>query len=140
MIGDAYGFVDPMFSTGVLMAMTAGELGAEAANVWLDDPERGQRLALRTNREVALAMDRNGWLIYRINDPVLRSLFMAPRHMFWMRDGIINMLAGNLRGDWRAVLPILSFKTIFHLLSSLHRIGLGPAMPEGHPTRVSGSA
>ena len=140
MIGDAYGFVDPMFSTGVLMAMTAGELGAEAANVWLDDPERGQRLALRTNREVALAMDRIGWLIYRINDPVLRSLFMAPRNMLWMRDGIINMLAGNLRGDWRAALPILSFKTIFHLLSALHRIGLGPAMPEGHPTRASGSA
>jgi flavin-dependent dehydrogenase len=29
MIGDAYGFVDPMFSTGVLMAMTAGNWGRE---------------------------------------------------------------------------------------------------------------
>ena len=46
-------------------------------------------------------------------------------------SGIINMLAGNLRGDWRAVLPILSFKTIFHVFSALHRLGLGPAMPEG---------
>ena len=130
MIGDAYGFVDPMFSTGVLMAMTAGELGAEAADAWLDDPVRGDRLARRTNEELARAMDRIGWLIYRINDPVLRSLFMAPRNTLWMRDGIINMLAGNLRGDWRAVLPILSFKTIFHLSSALHRLGLGPAMPE----------
>ena len=50
LIGDAYGFVDPMFSTGVLMAMTAGELGAETAHSWLDDPVRGQRLAERTNR------------------------------------------------------------------------------------------
>ena len=133
MIGDAYGFVDPMFSTGVLMAMTAGELGAEAAHMWLDDPVRGQQLALRTNQELARAMDRIGWLIYRINDPVLRSLFMAPRNTLWMRDGIINMLAGNLLGDWRAVLPILSFKTIFHVFSALHRMGLGPAMPEGHP-------
>ena len=130
MIGDAYGFVDPMFSTGVLMAMTAGELGAQAADAWLDDPVRGERLARRTNEELARAMDRIGWLIYRINDPVLRSLFMAPRNTLWMRDGIINMLAGNLRGDWRAVLPILSFKTIFHLSSALHRLGLGPAMPE----------
>lgn len=132
MIGDAYGFVDPMFSTGVLMAMTAGELGAEAADVWLDDPARGQKLALRTNQELARAMDRIGWLIYRINDPVLRSLFMAPRNTLWMRDGIINMLAGNLREDWRAVLPILSFKTIFHVFSALHRLGFGPTMPEGH--------
>lgn len=134
MIGDAYGFVDPMFSTGVLMAMTAGELGAETANVWLDDRARGMKLAERTNREVARAMDRIGWLIYRINDPVLRSLFMAPRNTLWMRDGIINMLAGNLRGDPRAVLPIFSFKCIYHVLSRLHRWGMGPAMPEARPS------
>jgi flavin-dependent dehydrogenase len=130
MIGDAYGFVDPMFSTGVLMAMTAGELGAQAADAWLDDPARGRRLARQTNREVARAMDRISWLIYRINDPVMRSLFMAPRNTLWMRDGIINMLAGNLRGDPRAALPILSFKLVFHIFSALHRRGLGPEMPE----------
>lgn len=130
MIGDAYGFVDPMFSTGVLLAMTAGELGAKAADAWLDDPVRGERLARRTNEELAHAMDSISWLIYRINDPVLRSLFMAPRNTLWMRDGLISMLAGNLRADWRAVLPILSFKMIFHLLSALHRLGLGPAVPE----------
>ena len=133
LIGDAYGFVDPMFSTGVLMAMTSGELGAEAANAWLDDPVRGQRLAARTNRELGRAMDRIGWLIYRINDPVMRSLFMAPKNILWMRDGIINMLAGNLQGDPRAVLPILSFKAVFHVLSALHRRGLGPVMPEALP-------
>jgi flavin-dependent dehydrogenase len=133
MIGDAYGFVDPMFSTGVLMAMTAGELGAEAANAWLDDRVRGQRLAARTNRELARAMDRIGWLIYRINDPVMRSLFMAPRNTLWMRDGIINMLAGNLHGDLRTAVPILSFKAVFHVLSALHRHGFGPAMPEALP-------
>ena len=133
MIGDAYGFVDPMFSTGVLMAMTAGELGAEAAEAWLEDPARGAVLAARTNRELGRAMDRIGWLIYRINDPVMRSLFMAPKNTLWMRDGIINMLAGNLRGDPRAVIPILSFKAVFHTLSWLHRRGWGPPMPEERP-------
>jgi flavin-dependent dehydrogenase len=133
MIGDAYGFVDPMFSTGVLMAMTAGELGAEAADAWLDNPARGQKLAARTNRELASAMDRISWLIYRVNDPVMRSLFMAPKNTLWMRDGIINMLAGNLRGNWRATLPILSFKTVFFVLSALHKRGLGPEMPEKAP-------
>lgn len=135
MIGDAYGFVDPMFSTGVLMAMTAGELGAKAADVWLDDPARGTRLAARANRELAHAMDRISWLIYRINDPIMRSLFMAPSNAFWMRDGIINMLAGNLRGDPRNALPILSFKAIFHTLSALHRCGLGPQIAEQPASR-----
>jgi hypothetical protein len=78
-------------------------------------------------------MDRISWLIYRINDPVMRSLFMAPRNTLWMRDGIINMLAGNLRGNWRATLPILSFKTVFFVLSALHKRGLGPEMPEKAP-------
>jgi flavin-dependent dehydrogenase len=133
MIGDAYGFVDPMFSTGVLMAMTAGELGAEAADAWLKDPARGTRLAARANRELARAMDRISWLIYRINDPVMRSLFMAPSNALWMRDGIINMLAGNLHGDARAVLPIVSFKAIFHTVSTLHRWGFGPHLAE-NPT------
>ena len=136
MIGDAYGFVDPMFSTGVLMAMTAGELGAETADAWLKNPIRGQKMAARTNRELARAMDRIGWLIYRINDPVMRTMFMAPSNRSWMRDGIVNMLAGNLGGDPRSVLPILCFKAIFHLLSALHRSGLGGALPE-MPREVS---
>lgn len=133
MIGDAYGFVDPMFSTGVLMAMTAGEMGAQAADAWLDDRARGERMAAATNRELARAMDRISWLIYRVNDPVLRSLFMAPRNTLWMRDGIINMLAGNLRGSPRAMLPVLSFKAVYYVLSFLHRRGMGPEMPEKAP-------
>ena len=47
-----------------------------------------------------------------------------------MRDGIVNMLAGNLRGNLRSVLPVLCFKAAFHLLSALHRRGLGPELPE----------
>ena len=134
MIGDAFGFVDPMFSTGVLMAMTAGELGAEAAETWLENPVRGAARCRAVNQELARAMDRIGWLIYRINDPVMRSLFMSPKNTLWMRDGIINMLAGNLAGgrfgDPRAVIPILSFKAVYHTLSWLYRRGMGPEMPE----------
>ncbi len=138
MIGDAYGFVDPMFSTGVLMAMTAGELGAEAADAWLDDPRRGRALCARAGRDLARGMDRINWLIYRINDPVLRSLFMAPRNALGMRDGLVNLLAGNLRGEWRAVLPVLAFKTVYHAASLLHRAGLGPDVPETYPPTATG--
>lgn len=130
MIGDAYGFVDPMFSTGVLMAMTGGELGAEAAHVWLDDPAKGMKLAKAAHVELSDAMDRISWLIYRVNDPVMRSLFMAPSNRLWMRDGVVNLLAGNLRGSWRAVLPVLCFKTIYLVMSMLHRWGVRIDLPE----------
>nr|WP_057927427.1 FAD-dependent oxidoreductase [Burkholderia ambifaria] len=130
MIGDAYGFVDPMFSTGVLMAMTGGELGAEAAHVWLDDPARGKKLAQAANKELSEAMDRISWLIYRVNDPVMRTLFMAPSNRLWMRDGVVNLLAGNLRGSWRAALPVMCFKGVYHVLSTLHRRGIEISLPE----------
>ncbi|NIE62772.1 FAD-dependent oxidoreductase [Burkholderia sp. Ax-1719] len=130
MIGDAYGFVDPMFSTGVLMAMTGGELGAEVADVWLDDPARGRKLAQAACEELTEAMDRISWLIYRVNDPVMRTLFMAPSNRFWMRDGIVNLLAGNLRGSWRAAFPVMCFKAVYYVLSALHRRGIEISLPE----------
>ncbi|SAK82246.1 hydroxylase [Caballeronia calidae] len=130
MIGDAYGFVDPMFSTGVLMAMTGGELGARTADVWLDDPVRGKKMADAANLELSEAMDRISWLIYRVNDPVMRTLFMGPSNRLWMRDGIVNLLAGNLRGSWRATLPVLCFKGVYHVLSALHRRGVAISLPE----------
>jgi flavin-dependent dehydrogenase len=135
MIGDAYGFVDPMFSTGVLIAMTGGELGAEVAHAWLDDPARGKKLAQAANEELSAAMDRISWLIYRVNDPVMRTLFMAPSNRLWMRDGIVNLLAGNLRGSWRAALPVMCFKGVYHLLSALHRRGIEISLPEMPPSR-----
>jgi hypothetical protein len=55
---------------------------------------------------------------------------MAPSNRFWMRDGIVNMLAGNLRGNLRSALPILCFKTAFHVLSALHRRSPGRELAE----------
>jgi hypothetical protein len=63
----------------------------------------------------------------------MRTMFMAPSNRFWMRDGIVNMLAGNLRGNLRSVIPITCFKVAFHVLSALHRRGLGGDLPEKPP-------
>src|SRR5271156_5782290 len=49
-IGDAFAFIDPVFSSGVLLAMTAGEWAAEAAVIWLKDVRAGALLARRTGR------------------------------------------------------------------------------------------
>ena len=124
LIGDAYGFVDPMFSTGVMMAMVGGERGAAVAHVALDDPAKGLVMAKNASRDLGRAMDRISWLIYRINDPVLRQLFFNPKNMFRMRDGLINLLAGNLGGGLRAEVPVYAFKGVYHVTRLLHRAGL----------------
>lgn len=115
LIGDAYGFVDPMFSTGVLMAMMGGQRGAAVAIAALDDPARGLAAAAAGCRELGRAMDRISWLIYRINEPALHRLFFAPRNTLRMRDGLINLIAGNLGGGWRAELPVLAFKGVYFM-------------------------
>ena len=124
MIGDAFAFIDPVFSSGVLLAMTAAERGADVADAWLDDPTKGRAEAKRMERDLRNAMDRIAWLIYRINNPVLRMLFMAPRNTLRMRDGLVSLLAGNLRGSWNTVMPALAFKSVFHVVSFAVRLGL----------------
>ena len=37
MVGDAFAFIDPVFSSGVCLAMASGELAADAVHTWLDD-------------------------------------------------------------------------------------------------------
>ncbi len=117
MIGDAFAFLDPVFSSGVLLAMTAGELGADVADAWVDSPARGRVLARRAERQLCRAMDSLGWLVYRINTPVLRAMFMAPVNRFRMRDGLVAMLAGNLAIDWQLRGPVLAFKAAYYGLT-----------------------
>jgi flavin-dependent dehydrogenase len=123
LIGDAFAFVDPLFSTGVMLAMTGGELAADVANVWLDDPAAGRKLAQRSERRLRRAMDRLCWLIYRINKPVLRGMLMAPRNAFGMRDGLLSLLAGNLDVPRKFRGPVLAFRVIYYLLSAADRFG-----------------
>jgi flavin-dependent dehydrogenase len=127
LIGDAFAFLDPIFSSGVLLAMTAGELGADAAAAWLRDPASGRVAAMRAERQLRASMNNLAWLIYRINTPVLRDMFMSPSNVLQMRDGIVTMLAGNFTGDWRTMLQVVCVKTTYYALSLAHRFGWRPA-------------
>ncbi len=132
MIGDAFAFLDPMFSSGVLLAMSSGEKSVAVAEAWMQDPARGRALAARMEREMRHAMARFGWLVYRINTPALRLLFMAPRNFLRMRDGLVSLLAGAPRGTWGQLVPVLAFKTIYYVTAGLLRLGLHPPVP-AHP-------
>ncbi len=122
-IGDAFAFLDPVFSSGVLLAMTSAELSVAVAETWLRNPAASRALARRAERQMCQAMDSLGWLVYRINTPVLRAMFMSPSNKLRMRDGLVAMLAGNLRIDRRLRLPVLAFKAVYYLLTAMSRFG-----------------
>jgi flavin-dependent dehydrogenase len=124
LIGDAFAFIDPVFSSGVLLAMTSGEMGAQVASAWIDNPAKGRAMAKRAERSLRHGMKRISWLILRINSPVLRDMFMFPSDKFRMRDGLISLLSGNLRSDPKLRLPVLSFKTAYYMLCVLGKLGI----------------
>src|SRR5213082_2320707 len=55
--GDAAGFIDPVFSSGVFLAVLAGEQGADVLHEVLDHPKRARRLFRHYERLVNRAMD-----------------------------------------------------------------------------------
>lgn len=125
MVGDAFAFIDPVFSSGVCLAMASSELAADAIHVWLDDPKRAAPLLRRFERKVRNAADALSWLIYRINDPVMRDMFMAPSNRFRMREGLVSMLAGDVHRNPYFRLPVLAFKACYYMLKGLRRLGIG---------------
>jgi hypothetical protein len=64
------------------------------------------------------------WLIYRINTPALRMLFMSPSNRFSLRDGLIAMLAGQAPRGPRELARVMLFKGIYYVASVLHRFGI----------------
>ena len=53
MLGDAFAFVDPVFSSGVLLAMNSAFLGAEVVDTWLRDPAPARPLMKQFDRDGA---------------------------------------------------------------------------------------
>ena len=129
MIGDAFAFVDPIFSSGVLLAMSSAEIGAAVASAWLDDPARAKVLARRGHKEMIRQMDRFCWLIYRINDPVMRYLFLNHSNKLRMREGMTALLAGNVEFPPRAIVPVITFKAVYYAMRVYRRFfGMPPAL------------
>jgi flavin-dependent dehydrogenase len=117
LIGDAFTFIDPIFSSGVMIAMTTGMMAASVIDVFLQDAARGRKALNRYERKVRRATAHLAWLIYRINDPVMRYMLMHPSNKFRMRDGLLALLAGQIFHQPLGLRrSMFVFKLIYHAL------------------------
>jgi flavin-dependent dehydrogenase len=115
LVGDAAAFVDPLFSSGVMLAMSSAAFAAEAVDTWLDDRRSGARLLRAYEGKARRGLNAFSWLIYRINTPILRDMLMEEFDLFDTRNGLIAILAGNFyQPRW--------------FLSPLRRVQLGYAV------------
>lgn len=115
LIGDAYAFVDPVFSSGVYLAMNSAFAGARAVDACLSRPATATA-ALRRFDKVMLRGPREfSWFIYRITKPALRDIFMAPRNPLRVKEALLSVLAGDIFENRRIWPSVYAFKGIYYL-------------------------
>jgi flavin-dependent dehydrogenase len=120
MAGDAGAFVDPIFSTGVFLAMRSAEQAAEIVDRVLDEPGVERQLQRSYEREVWGGLRALSWFIERFNAPATRWLFANPRNSFGMEQAVISMLAGDVFGTPMIGRRLAAFKAMYYLLSLRH--------------------
>ncbi|WP_018981198.1 NAD(P)/FAD-dependent oxidoreductase [Saccharibacter floricola] len=115
-IGDAFGFLDPIFPAGVMLAMKSALRGVHVAQQWLQHAELGRKEARAAEKQARQEMRLISWFVYRLNDPDLRRFLMRPQHHRMrqrMRDAMISPLAGDFSPSWRVMLPLRAFMLFF---------------------------
>jgi flavin-dependent dehydrogenase len=118
MIGDAFAFIDPVFSSGVMLAMQGGFIGAEAVDTCLRQPARARAAMAEFDRQVRLGPEKFSWFIYRVTNPTMRDMFMEPSNVWRVKEALLSMLAGDIFGKtpiWRS---IAALKAIFYIASA----------------------
>jgi 2-polyprenyl-6-methoxyphenol hydroxylase-like FAD-dependent oxidoreductase len=97
LLGDAFTFIDPVFSTGVYLAMRSAFLGADAVSACLHEPRKAVRALRRFDAEVRQGIERFSWYIYRITTPALRDLLMASgKNVARVEEALMSLLSGDV--------------------------------------------
>jgi flavin-dependent dehydrogenase len=120
MVGDACAFIDPVFSTGVFLAMTMGFHGAEAVDTCLRKPAQARRALKTYEAATKKSLSSISWFIYRIREPAMRNLFMSPRNWFRMEEAVLSLLAGDVFSGWQIRSRLYMFRAIFYATKFAH--------------------
>lgn len=94
LIGDAAGFIDPIFSTGVFMAMKSADFASAAVASKLRE---GSMAKLETyERDMGRGLDRYLKFIEHFYRREFLEVFLQPSERFGLLNAIVGVLAGNI--------------------------------------------
>ena len=118
LVGDAGGFLDPIFSTGVLLAMQSGMEAAEL----IERRPQGRRPVAGAVRWLRAHARRRYHHFRRFAvgfyDPAFRDLFFTRSSRFGIYEAVLSVLAGN----WRPTLATRLRIALFFALVALQRV------------------
>ena len=100
-VGDAAGFMDPIFSAGVFLAMHSGKLAARAVEESLRDGDDGAPRFQAYERGIRRAMSFYWEMVEHFYTTPFMEIFMNPRGKWNIPAAVNAVLAGELEGGWR---------------------------------------
>ena len=114
MVGDAYAFIDPVFSSGVYLAMNSAETAVAPVEAWLRGAPREYRREARAyEKRVLRGLNAYSWFIYRFTSPAMRNLFRSPRNIWQVEQAVVSMLAGDVFGNRDITARLAFFRLIY---------------------------
>jgi flavin-dependent dehydrogenase len=118
MLGDAFAFIDPVFSTGVFIAMHSAFVGADTIATCLDNPRRAAAALKTFDASMRRGPRVFSWFIYRVTTPSLRHLFMNPVNRFRLQEALLSVLAGDIFRGTPVGLRLIVFKALYYFHSA----------------------
>ncbi len=122
MVGDAFAFIDPLFSTGVYLAMTSAFEGAATIKTCLANPAAAPAALARFDTQMRKGVDTFSWYIYRVMRPAFRDMFMAPSNVFRIQESMMSLLSGDVFRPSPHHARLLMFKAIFYTMTFGYRL------------------
>lgn len=117
LLGDAYTFIDPVFSSGVMLAMNSGFVGADAVDTCLRHPQQATAALEKFDHAMRIGPQEFSWFIYRVTNPTMRNMFMGPRNIFRVKEALLSVLAGDVFGKTSIHGPLFLFKGLYYMAS-----------------------
>jgi FADH2-dependent halogenase len=99
-VGDAAGFMDPIFSAGVYLAMHTGKLAATTVLTALERGHGGGRDLAVYEKRVYSAMQLYWKMVENFYTTPFMEIFLEPREKFNLPAAVNAVLAGELNGGW----------------------------------------
>ena len=137
-VGDAAGFMDPIFSAGVFLAMWSGKIAAETVDQSIAQGKPNRRLFAGYEKRVRKGLMFYWQVVESYYTTPFMELLLQPRKHQDLPSAVIAVLAGELEGGWRLRWRLKYFFLLVKLQKHwplVPRISFGPRRPR--KTKIS---
>jgi flavin-dependent dehydrogenase len=117
LVGDAYSFIDPVFSSGVMLAMNSGIAAAETIHRCRTHPAEAKRALKEFDRISRHGPKQFSWFIHRVTNPTMREMFLGPRNVLRMEEALLSLLAGDIFGRTPIWASLRLLKAVYFIVS-----------------------